>query len=356
MPAGIRNEIAAGVGEFVGTFMFFLAPFVAVQVATDTSYVVPATSTDTPTPVLVPQSPQNLTLLYISFAFGISLVVNAWIFFRVSGSMFNPAVGPPLRSKIPGRSNTLLSQVTLALLLNKSITPQRGAIAVVSQLLASIAASGLANGLTPGDLRFATRLGHGESLVQGLFLETFLTFQLVLTIFFLAVEKHRATPLAPIGIGLSLFIGHLAGVHFTGASMNPVRSFGPDAISGFTSYHWIYWLGPMMGAALAFLVYLLLRMVGYESANAGQDSIGAAAYLYATVDATSPRPGAQVLRSDADGRRGDGSRGVPMPIDDIPGQRPAAPVLGDSKAAATVHYGTFPDPSSSAATGKDPAV
>lgn len=44
----------------------------------------------------------------------------------------------------------------------------------------------------------------------------FLTALLVFTILMLAAEKHRATFIAPIGIGLALFIGHLAGVRFTG--------------------------------------------------------------------------------------------------------------------------------------------
>ena len=44
----------------------------------------------------------------------------------------------------------------------------------------------------------------------------FLTALLVFTILMLAAEKHRATFIAPIGIGLALFVGHLAGARFTG--------------------------------------------------------------------------------------------------------------------------------------------
>ncbi len=47
--------------------------------------------------------------------------------------------------------------------------------------------------------------------MQGLFIEMFLTFQLVFTIFMLAAEKHKSTFLAPVGIGLSLFIAELTG-------------------------------------------------------------------------------------------------------------------------------------------------
>lgn len=70
----------------------------------------------------------------------------------------------------------------------------------------------------------ATTLAEGTNLAQGLFIEMFLTALLVFTILMLAAEKHRATFIAPIGIGLALFIGHLAGVRFTGgqsASSHP---------------------------------------------------------------------------------------------------------------------------------------
>lgn len=54
-------------------------------------------------------------------------------------------------------------------------------------------------------------------------------------------QKHKATYIAPIGIGLALFIAELAGVNFTGGSLNPARALGPDVVStSFTSYHWIY--------------------------------------------------------------------------------------------------------------------
>lgn len=68
----------------------------------------------------------------------------------------------------------------------------------------------------------------------------------------LAAEKSKDTFLAPIGIGLSLFVVEIAGVNYTGASVNPARSFGPCvAAASFTGYHWIYWLGPVLGALVA---------------------------------------------------------------------------------------------------------
>jgi aquaporin related protein len=81
-------------------------------------------------------------------------------------------------------------------------------------MLGGIAASGVVSALFPGPLIIGVRLGGGTSITQGLFIEMFLTAQLIIVIMMLAVEKHRATFLAPLGIGLSLFIAHLAGMYF----------------------------------------------------------------------------------------------------------------------------------------------
>jgi aquaporin rerated protein, other eukaryote len=90
----------------------------------------------------------------------------------------------------------------------------------------------------------------------------------------LAAEKHRGTFLAPMGIGLALFIAELAGVFWTGGSLNPARSFGPAVIAGFNSDHWVYWVGPLLGAILAVLFYRLVKTLEYETANPGQDDNG----------------------------------------------------------------------------------
>ena len=103
-------------------------------------------------------------------------------------------------------------------------------------------------------------------------IEMFLTFELVFTICMLAAEKHKGTFLAPIGIGLALFVAELGGVFFTGGSLNPARSFGPCvALSSFPGYHWIYWLGPALGAILAVGLYRIVKLLEYETANPGAD-------------------------------------------------------------------------------------
>uniref|UniRef100_A0A6I8PFW3 Aquaporin 6 n=2 Tax=Ornithorhynchus anatinus TaxID=9258 RepID=A0A6I8PFW3_ORNAN len=56
-------------------------------------------------------------------------------------------------------------------------------------------------------------------------------------------------------IGISVALGHLIGIYFTGCSMNPARSFGPAVIVGKFAVHWIFWVGPLTGAILASLLY-----------------------------------------------------------------------------------------------------
>ncbi|KAJ9119673.1 hypothetical protein QFC22_003383 [Naganishia vaughanmartiniae] len=77
----------------------------------------------------------------------------------------------------------------------------------------------------------------------GLFIEMFCTAALVLSVLMLAAEKSKLTPLAPLGFGVMLWAVELFSVEYTGGAINTARAFGPAVISGFTNYHWIYWLG-----------------------------------------------------------------------------------------------------------------
>lgn len=73
---------------------------------------------------------------------------------------------------------------------------------------------------------------------------------------------------------LTTLLTHTA-VFFTGGSLNPARSVGPDIVLGkFDGYHWIYWVGPLLGAIIAVLFYRLIKFLEYETANPGADSDG----------------------------------------------------------------------------------
>ncbi|XP_069616334.1 aquaporin-4-like isoform X2 [Ranitomeya imitator] len=87
---------------------------------------------------------------------------------------------------------------------------------------------------------------------QALGMEIISTFQLAFTIF--AVDDRRRRDITEPGslaIGFSLTAGGLAAGHFSGGSMNPARSLGPALISGIWEHHWVYWIGPILGAFLA---------------------------------------------------------------------------------------------------------
>jgi len=88
------------------------------------------------------------------------------------------------------------------------IKPMRSVRYCVAQLLGEIAASGIVLALTLGPLSVNTFLQQNTNAAQGVSIETFITTALVLAM--LAVEKHQATPFAPIGIGLTLFVSHPA--------------------------------------------------------------------------------------------------------------------------------------------------
>jgi aquaporin related protein len=154
-----------------------------------------------------------------------------------------------------------------------ALPPMRGLFLIPAQLIAGIVAAALVSCMLPGPLAVVTTLTAGTSIAQGVFIEMFLTALLVFVILMLAAEKSSVTPVAPIGIGLALFVAELAGVYFTGGSLNPARSFGPSVVArSFPGYHWIYWLGPVMGGVLAGGYYKWLRYMNYEQVNPGQDA------------------------------------------------------------------------------------
>lgn len=77
-----RKEVLAGITEFIGTFMFLFFSFVGTQVALTAGQ--PDGS--------VVSSPDASELMYVALAFGFSLLANVWLFYRVSGGLFNPSV------------------------------------------------------------------------------------------------------------------------------------------------------------------------------------------------------------------------------------------------------------------------
>ncbi|KAI8916485.1 aquaporin-like protein [Powellomyces hirtus] len=238
----VRDALAASV-ETLGTFLFLFAAYGAVNAASaaaiaegGASGVVGVAGT-----------------MMIATSFGLSLLVVAWALYRVSGGLLNPAV-------------------TVALVISKAITPRRGAMFVIGQLIGALAAGAVVEGLFPGPFTGANTLKNGISITQAFFLEIILTALFTIVVLMLAVEKSKHTYLAPIGIGLALFLVHLVAVPYTGCSVNPARSFGASVFEGEWNNHWVFWLAPILGGVLASLFHMAIRRIDYESLNPGQDA------------------------------------------------------------------------------------
>ena len=104
-------------------------------------------------------------------------------------------------------------------------------------------------------------LAGNVSVGAGIGIEIILTFFLVLVVFGTAVdERGTFKSIAGFGIGLVVAFDILAGGPFTGASMNPARSFGPALVSGEWTNHIVYWVGPIVGGVIAAVLYNSLFM------------------------------------------------------------------------------------------------
>ncbi|GAA5868246.1 hypothetical protein JCM3774_000616 [Rhodotorula dairenensis] len=245
----LKSHAIAFLGEFAGTTLFTLFAFAGTTVAS-----LPATSVTnsgaTADAGAVQPSPNTSSLLYVALSFGFSLAVNIQIFAGVSGGVFNPAI-------------------SLGLALIGAHTPIRALILTVAQMLGSIAGAAITSALLPGPLNVRTTLVAGTSIARGLFIEMFLTALLMLTVLVVTVEKSsigaEAGSIAPVSIGLALFLAELCGVFYTGGGANPARSFGPDVVLGkFDSYHYIYWVGPALGATVAVIFWRGIQWVHFE--------------------------------------------------------------------------------------------
>ncbi|KAK1828762.1 aquaporin-2 [Podospora conica] len=257
-----RPTLTAILGEFTGTFLFLLFAFLGASITASYSST----------------TPPLLTLLFVALAFGLSLTANVWAFFRITGAAFNPAVTVALFVITPPAARSWARSLGV----------------VAAQLLGGIAAAAVAAGLVPGDGMPAvdTALGGGASVPQGLFIEVFLTAELVFVILMVGVEKHKGTFMAPAAVGTAFFLTQLVGINFTGGSLNPARSLGPAVISGrWPGYFWIYFVGPVAGGLLASGFYALLQFLRWEECNPGQD--------WDDVDVEKRAAGKQVDDSDS---------------------------------------------------------
>ncbi|MDE0369533.1 MAG: aquaporin [bacterium] len=170
----------------------------------------------------------------IAFGFGLALLIALYMFGSVSGGHYNPAV-------------------TLAQLIRGEITGADAVGYIVAQLAGAVLASGLVAAVLGASAVGRTVVGDGSDVgsIWVLALEALFTAFLVLVIL-RVTSGENAT--APVVIGLTLVVIHLALVPVTGASVNPVRSLGPAIVAADFTDAWAYIVGPLVGGAVAVYV------------------------------------------------------------------------------------------------------
>ncbi len=194
-------------------------------------------------------------LLEVALAHGLILAVMVSALMRISGH-FNPAI-------------------TIGFLATRRIEAMMAALYIVAQLLGAVIAAYALKATYPEAVFAATR-GGGQAISldisggQAFLLEAIATFFLTFVVFGTAVDP-KAPRIGGLAIGFVAAADILAIGPFTGASMNPARSFGPALASGVFEAQLIYWLAPIAGAVVAALLYdfLFLRR-GVEPFDHGE--------------------------------------------------------------------------------------
>ncbi|GMH12313.1 hypothetical protein Nepgr_014154 [Nepenthes gracilis] len=220
---GQLDVLKAGLAEFISMLIFV---FAGEGSGMAFNYV---TSNGSTTPA---------GLIQASLAHAFALFVAVSVGANISGGHVNPAV-------------------TFGAFIGGHITLSRSVLFWISQCLGSVVACLLLKFATGGQTTSAFSVSSDISAWNALVFEIVMTFGLVHTVFATAVDPKKGNIgiVAPIAIGFIVGANILAGGAFEGASMNPAVSFGPAVVSWTWDNHWVYWLGPFLGAGIAALVY-----------------------------------------------------------------------------------------------------
>lgn len=187
----------------------------------------------------------GIGLLGVSLAFGLTVLTMAFAFGHISGGHFNPAV-------------------SLGLLLGGRFSPRLLLPYWGAQVVGGLAGAGLLYVIASGSPSYSVATnglaanGYGVASPGGYSLLACFTAETVLTMLFLyiilgATDTRAAKGFGPIAIGLGLTLIHLVSIPVTNTSVNPARSLGPALILGGVALQqvWLFWLAPLLGAALA---------------------------------------------------------------------------------------------------------
>jgi aquaporin TIP len=224
----LEDTVRPAVAEFIGTF---------------TLIFVGAGS------IIAAHGIEDPSLIGIAIAHGLAIGVMVAVYARVSGAHFNPAV-------------------TFGFLLTRRIKPRLALVYWVAQLAGAAVAALLLRELLPSAETEAVNLGvpalgHGVQAGAGVVLEGILTFLLVTVVFGTAVDPKGAfKSIAALAIGLTITIDILIGGPFTGAAVNPARAFGPQLVGDHWANGWVWYVGPLVGGAIAAVLYEWLYLPG----------------------------------------------------------------------------------------------
>ena len=188
IPDWAYHALVAILSEFLGTTFFLFFALAGCEVAY--THLSPSTVINPGSPARPGAVISSASLLYAALSVGFSMMVNAWIFFRISSGLFNPAI-------------------SFGMMIEGSLGWKKGAGIALAQFLGGLAAAGLVSGLFPGHLRTETLLSGSTSIVRGfcryqkvgedtakladiqLVIELLLTAAFVFSVFMLATEKHK---------------------------------------------------------------------------------------------------------------------------------------------------------------------
>ena len=179
--------------------------------------------------------------LMTALAFGLVIVAMAYSIGNISGCHINPAV-------------------SIAMLISKKMSVKDFIGYVIAQYLGATAGAGLLYAMVknPAELGANALAGGADgSILISLGIEAALTFVFVLAILGVTSKESNGA-VAGLVIGGALVLVHLLGIPFTGTSVNPARTFGPALFNGSLSIYWVFLVGPLVGGALAALVYKFL--------------------------------------------------------------------------------------------------
>ncbi|MFN2466773.1 MAG: MIP family channel protein [Gaiellaceae bacterium] len=200
-------------------------------------------------------------LVGVALAHGLVIAVMASAVGHISGGHFNPAV-------------------TLGFLVTRRMQPGLAVVYWMSQLGGAVLAALLLWWIYPAGAVDGAKLGTPAldpniGVWAGVALEAILTFFLVWVVFATAADPRGTfKSIAGLAIGLTISFDVLVGGQLTGAAMNPARAFGPALVRGEWADAWVWYVGPLVGGAVAALVYEWLYLRPARPAAVGPRETG----------------------------------------------------------------------------------